>query len=48
MDPFILAHVSHWAVSLLYVAPVVMVVVFLTIQTRRERRAALLDDDRND
>lgn len=33
----LLAHVGHWAVSLLYVAPVLIVVVALAVQSRRER-----------
>lgn len=32
-----IAHAGHWFISLLYVAPVVIVVVALTIQSRRER-----------
>lgn len=33
----ILAHAGHWAVSLLYVAPVLIVVGALAVQSRRER-----------
>ena len=33
-----LAHVGHWLASLLYVAPVVLVVAALLWQTWRERR----------
>jgi hypothetical protein len=33
-----LAHAGHWAVSLLYVLPVVMVVGWLSYQGWRERR----------
>jgi hypothetical protein len=32
------AHVGHWALSLLYVAPVFAVVVFLGVQAWRDRR----------
>ena len=32
------AHTGHWATSLLYVAPVVGLVGFLALQSRRERR----------
>ena len=42
--PVVLAHVGHWAVSLLYLLPVVLVVVFLMIQGRRERRAGDHDE----
>jgi hypothetical protein len=33
-----LAHAGHWAVSLLYVLPVVIVVGWLTYQQWKERR----------
>ena len=33
-----LAHVGHWAASLLYLAPVVLVVAALGWQTLKERR----------
>jgi hypothetical protein len=33
-----LAHLGHWYVSLLYVAPVVAVGGMLAVQTRRDRR----------
>lgn len=33
-----LAHVGHWYHSLLYLAPVLIVVVVLWIQERRDRR----------
>ena len=32
------AHVGHWLVSLVYVAPVVLVAIVLAVQSRRERR----------
>lgn len=32
------AHAGHWATSLLYVAPVVLVGLVLVVQARRERR----------
>jgi cytochrome c-type biogenesis protein CcmH/NrfF len=35
---FIGAHAGHWLVSLLYVAPVVVIVGVLTVQARRDRR----------
>lgn len=34
----ILAHVGHWYHSLLYLAPVAIVVVVLWVSERRERR----------
>jgi len=33
-----LAHAGHWITSLLYVLPVAILVGFLVIQSRRERR----------
>jgi hypothetical protein len=33
----VLAHAGHWFISLLYVAPVLIVVIALAIQSRRER-----------
>jgi cytochrome c-type biogenesis protein CcmH/NrfF len=39
-----LAHAGHWITSLLYFAPVLVLVGFLVIQSRRERRRAR--DDR--
>jgi len=36
----VLAHVGHWAVGLLYAAPVLVIVVALLVQRRRERGAA--------
>ena len=35
-----LAHAGHWPTSLLYFAPVVVLVGFLAVQSRRERRRA--------
>lgn len=32
------AHIGHWWTSLLYLAPVLLVVVWLAIQTWRQRR----------
>jgi hypothetical protein len=40
----VLAHAGHWLVSVLYVAPVVIVVVALALQSRREA-ARDADDD---
>jgi cytochrome c-type biogenesis protein CcmH/NrfF len=34
----VLAHAGHWFISLLYVMPVLVVVIALAIQSRRERR----------
>lgn len=34
-----IAHAGHWIASLLYVAPVVVIVVALLWQSRREKRA---------
>jgi hypothetical protein len=36
--PLVLAHVGHWYHALLYLAPVLVLAVFFTIQGRRERR----------
>lgn len=33
-----LAHVGHWAISLLYVLPVVLVVGFISIRALLDRR----------
>jgi len=33
-----LAHIGHWWTSILYLAPVVVVVVFLGVQSWRARR----------
>lgn len=33
-----LAHVGHWLVNLIYLAPVIVVVLALTWQTRRDKR----------
>jgi len=38
------AHAGHWATSLLYLAPVVGLVGFLAVQSRRERRSAAAPD----
>ena len=40
-----LAHVGHWYHSLFYLAPVVVVIVDLWVQERRERRRDSTDDD---
>lgn len=37
-------HVGHWATSLMYFLPVVGLVVFLVVQTVRDRRRARDDD----
>lgn len=34
----LLAHLGHWYVSLLYLGPVAVIVAFLTIQNRRDKR----------
>ena len=39
-----IAHAGHWVTSLLYFAPVVGLLGFLVVQSRRERRRG--DDDR--
>jgi hypothetical protein len=41
----VLAHFGHWYISMLYLAPVLIVVGALSIQTRRERRRAPDEDD---
>jgi len=40
-----LAHLGHWYHSLLYLAPVVIVVIFLWFQERRDRRRGDVEDD---
>lgn len=41
-----LAHFGHWYISMLYLAPVLIVVAALAIQSRRERDRD--DDDTDD
>jgi hypothetical protein len=36
--PLVLAHVGHWYHALLYLAPVLVLAAFFTIQGHRERR----------
>lgn len=36
----VLAHTAHWLTNLLYIAPVVVLGVFLAVQSLRERRRA--------
>jgi cytochrome c-type biogenesis protein CcmH/NrfF len=38
MTPTVFAHFGHWYASVLYLAPVVAVVVALTVTSLRERR----------
>lgn len=38
-SPEVLAHVSHWAVNLLYVAPVLLIGVALAVAARRHPAA---------
>jgi hypothetical protein len=40
-----IAHLGHWYHSLLYLAPVLIVVVVLWFQERRERRRGPADED---
>jgi cyanate permease len=40
-----LAHLGHWYHSLLYLAPVLIVVFVLWVQERRERRRGDSGDD---
>jgi cyanate permease len=40
-----LAHVGHWYHALLYLAPVVIVVVVLWVQERRERGRDVAEGD---
>ena len=35
--PLVSAHLGHWYASLLYVAPVAVIVVVLAVQSRRDR-----------
>jgi len=44
--PLISAHLGHWYASLLYVAPVALIVVVLAVQSRRDRRRG--DGDQED
>ena len=41
----VLAHAGHWAVSLLYVAPVVIVVGWLSLQSWRDNRRRDREND---
>jgi hypothetical protein len=43
MTTQMLAHVGHWTTSLLYLAPVVVVVAWLALQGWRQRRRDRLD-----
>jgi hypothetical protein len=43
-----LAHLGHWYHSLLYLAHVVIVVVALWFQERRDRRRGDVEDDLED
>jgi hypothetical protein len=43
-----MAHAGHWAVGLLYLAPVLIVVGALGWQTLKDRRLGPDDDDRDD
>jgi hypothetical protein len=36
--PLVLAHAGHWYHALLYLAPVLVLAAFFTVQGRRERR----------
>jgi hypothetical protein len=40
----IVAHLGHWYSSLLYLGPVAVIIAFLTIQSRRDKRRD--DEDR--
>ena len=41
----ILGHLGHWYVSLLYLAPVALVVLYLAYQSRQDRRRGAADDE---
>jgi cytochrome c-type biogenesis protein CcmH/NrfF len=43
-----IAHAGHWYHSLLYLAPVLIVVVVLWVQERRARRRGQHDDEQPD
>ena len=43
-----LAHLGHWYHSLLYLAPVVIVVIALWFQERRDRRRGDVEDELED
>lgn len=44
MVPLPLAHAGHWAVGLLYLVPIVVLVVVLFVQGRREKVDAEAED----
>ncbi len=44
MEPLPLAHSGHWAVGLIYLAPVVLLLVVLFVQGRREEEDEEADD----
>jgi len=44
----ILAHAGHWLLSLLYLAPVLIVVVALAWQGRRDKRTGRSTEDEPD
>jgi len=46
----VLAHVSHWAVNLVYIAPLVAIAIAMLVMTVRDRRRGPRDhpDDRPD
>jgi hypothetical protein len=41
------AHVGHWAADLLYVMPVLVIVVWISIRAIIDRRSARADEDRS-
>jgi hypothetical protein len=41
-----IAHAAHWFEGLLYLAPLVIVIVVLALQSRREERAGRAETDR--
>ncbi len=43
----VLAHIGHWYAEILYVAPVVLMVGWLTISSRREKRRAAREHERS-
>jgi hypothetical protein len=40
-----IAHFGHWYVSLLYLAPVFVIVIVLSVQSWRDRRQARREQD---
>lgn len=46
--PIPFAHAGHWAVQLLYLAPLLALVIMLVVGKLRERRARRAESDTHD